>query len=128
MERFLGCPSIENAKGVDEETRTAEESKFNNALARLEGEKNDALAKVRVWQLVASSCLIVLLTISASLLLRRRKGTSGNIALAGSAKTFPHGYPPGSLDDRLGHGDCLAEMIGIANIHVRPRTCASRAP
>jgi len=75
LERERGA--IENAKGVAEETRIAEESKFNNTLARLEAEKSDAIAKVRMWQLVASGSLIVLLlTISGSLLLRRRKGAN----------------------------------------------------
>jgi hypothetical protein len=63
---------VENERGMIEETRVAEKRKFDAALARLEAEKADALAKGRTWELftyIATGGLIALLIILGSVLL-----------------------------------------------------------
>jgi hypothetical protein len=65
---------VENERGMIEETRVAEKRKFDAALARLEAEKADALAKGRTWELftyVATGGLIALLIILGSVLLAK---------------------------------------------------------
>ena len=67
---------VENERGMIEETRVAEKRKFDAALARLEAEKTDALAKGRTWELftyIATGGLIALLIILGSVLLAKRR-------------------------------------------------------
>lgn len=65
---------VENERGMIEETRVAEKRKYDAALARLEAEKTDALAKGRTWELftyIATGGLIALLIILGSVLLAK---------------------------------------------------------